>query len=180
MLSSSAARACCWPLFSLLFNWTSRTFSAELLPSQLVASRCVSGDSSLMQDFTFLINEFCKVPKAHYFSLPRFLWMIIPPLSILAGFPLFGVICKPDKSAPHHLSCIFIKMLNRTDVNTDPWGTPLVIGLQVEYDLLTTILAWSSDQFFIHLVVHPSSPYCPNLETRILWVTVLKALLKSR
>lgn len=117
---------------------------------------------SPMQDFTFLINGFCKVPQAHSFSLFSFLWMIILPLSMSAGFPLVGIICKPDESVPHHFSHILTKMLNRTDVNTDPWGALLVMGLQVEYDLLTTILAWSSKQLFIHLIVHPSSPCCPN------------------
>ncbi|KAK4810855.1 hypothetical protein QYF61_008827 [Mycteria americana] len=52
-----------------------------------------------------------------------------------------------------------IKILNKTDPNTEPWGTPLVTGRQLELTPLTTTL-WPqpSSQFFTQRRVHPSKP----------------------
>ena len=44
----------------------------------------------------------------------------------------------------------------------------------------TTLWVRSHNQFLIHWTVHPSNPYCSNLERRMLWGTRANALLKSR
>ncbi|KAK4832380.1 LOW QUALITY PROTEIN: hypothetical protein QYF61_022235 [Mycteria americana] len=57
------------------------------------------------------------------------------------------------------LSRSLIKILNRTGPNTEPWGTPLVTGHQLEQTPFTTTL-WVqlSSQFFTQRRVHPSKP----------------------
>ena len=79
------------------------------------------------------------------------------------------------------LSVSLMKIFNSTCPSTDPWGTPLVTNLHLDIKPLTTTL-WMqlSNQFLIHLTVHPSNPYLSNLERRVLWVTLLKGLQKSR
>ncbi|CAN0178455.1 unnamed protein product, partial [Bubo scandiacus] len=73
-----------------------------------------------------------------------------------------------------------IKMLNRSGPKTEPWGTPLVTGRQLELTPLTTTLwARPSSQFFIQRSVCPSKPQAASFTKRMLWETVSKSLLKS-
>ncbi|KAK4819900.1 hypothetical protein QYF61_014635 [Mycteria americana] len=52
-----------------------------------------------------------------------------------------------------------IKILNKTGPNTDPWGTPLVTGRQLELTPFTTTLwARPSSQFFTQRRARPSKP----------------------
>jgi len=91
-----------------------------------------------------------------------------------------GVICKLAEGALN-LVMSLMKILNSTGPSMDPSGTPPVTNLHLDIKPLTTTL-WlqPSNQFLIHPTVHPSNPYLPNLERRMLWGTVLKALQKSR
>jgi len=53
-----------------------------------------------------------------------------------------------------------MKMLNRIAPCTDPWGTLLASGLQLDFvPLFTTLWAWLLSQFSVHLTAHPAS--CP-------------------
>ncbi|PKU44015.1 hypothetical protein llap_5686 [Limosa lapponica baueri] len=62
-----------------------------------------------------------------------------------------------------------------------PQESPLVTDLHLDIELFTTTL-WMqpSNQFLIHQTVHPSNPYLSNLERRMLWETMSKALQESR
>jgi len=74
-----------------------------------------------------------------------------------------------------------VKILNRAGPNTDPWGTPLVTEHQMVLNPFTTTLwAQPSSQFFTQRRVYPSKLQAASFSRRILWMTVLKALLKSR
>ncbi|XP_048782344.1 uncharacterized protein LOC125684319 isoform X1 [Lagopus muta] len=74
-----------------------------------------------------------------------------------------------------------MKMLNKSGPSTDPWGTPLVTGLQPDSALPTTTLcALPVSQFSTHLTVHSSIPHLLSFVTRMWWGTASKALLKSR
>jgi len=71
-------------------------------------------------------------------------------------------------------------MLKKTGAKTEPWGTSLVTGHQLDLTLFTTTLcAWPFIQFFIQRRVHPPRPWAAGFSRRILWGTVSKALLKS-
>ncbi|CAM9595396.1 unnamed protein product, partial [Bubo scandiacus] len=73
-----------------------------------------------------------------------------------------------------------IKMLNRSGPKTEPWGTPLMTGSQLDLTLFTTTLwARPSSQFFTQQSVCPSKPRAASFARRMLWETVSKALLKS-
>ncbi|KAK4828634.1 hypothetical protein QYF61_000282 [Mycteria americana] len=57
------------------------------------------------------------------------------------------------------LSRSLIKVVNRTSPNTEPWGTPLVTGRQLDLNPFTTTLwARPSRQFFTQRRVHSSKP----------------------
>jgi len=74
-----------------------------------------------------------------------------------------------------------VKWLNGTGPSIDPWGTPLVTGLLLDFVLLITIVwAQSLSQFSIHLCVCSSSLYTNSFSMNILQETVLEALSKSR
>ncbi|KAK4828429.1 LOW QUALITY PROTEIN: hypothetical protein QYF61_026525 [Mycteria americana] len=52
-----------------------------------------------------------------------------------------------------------IKILNKTGPKTEPWGTPLVTGRQLDLvPFTTTLWAQPSSQFFTQQIVHPSKP----------------------
>jgi len=71
-----------------------------------------------------------------------------------------------------------IKILNRTGPSTNPWGTPLVTGRQLDLTPFTTTLwARPSSQFLTQSRVYLSKPRTASLCRRILWETVSKALL---
>jgi len=74
-----------------------------------------------------------------------------------------------------------IKTLKSISPSIDPWGIPLVTDLHLDIEsLATTSCEQSCNQPLIHQTVHPSNPYLSNLESRMLWETMSKALLKSR
>ncbi|XP_074679868.1 sodium/bile acid cotransporter 7 isoform X2 [Strix aluco] len=73
-----------------------------------------------------------------------------------------------------------IKMLNRSGLQTEPWGTPLVTGRQLDLTPFTTALwARPSSQFFTQQSMRSSKPRAASCARRMLWETVSKASLKS-
>ena len=63
----------------------------------------------------------------------------------------------------------------------DPWGTPKVIGLKEEDELLIITLCTQSLRYNANqLLVLALIPRWFNFAKRILWFTVSNALLKSR
>lgn len=85
-----------------------------------------------------------------------------------------AIISKPAEGAP----CAFIQVINEKLNNTGPstgsWGTPLAAGFQPD-----SVLHWALP-FLIFLAVHLYYPHFLSILVRILWETVLKALLKYR
>lgn len=69
-------------------------------------------------------------------------------------------------------------MLNSTGPSIDHCSLPLVTDLQIDFEPL--IKAREFRQFSIHLTVYLSSPYLLNLSVKMLYETVLKALLRSK
>ena len=70
-----------------------------------------------------------------------------------------------------------VKILNRTGPSTDPWGTPLVTGRQLDLTpFATTLWAQPSSQFLTQPRVHLSKPRTASFCRRILWETVSKAV----
>lgn len=68
-------------------------------------------------------------------------------------------------------------MLKSTGPKTDPWGTLLMLCVQVEASsLMTTLRLRPSNQLLIHQVVYPSNPFLSNLEIWMWWGTMSKAL----
>lgn len=73
--------------------------------------------------------------------------------------------CTPSLVLPanllrgHSVFCFrsLIEMLNRAVTRTDVYVIPLVLGLQIEYNPLTTAFQLSK-QVFTHLLVHPFRP----------------------
>ncbi|KAK4831485.1 hypothetical protein QYF61_017986 [Mycteria americana] len=77
----------------------------------------------------------------------------LPTLQQINTPTQLGVVCKRTEGALDPL------LLNRTGSNTEPWGTPLVTGHQLDLAPFTTTLwAWPSSQFFTQQRVHPSKP----------------------
>ena len=60
------------------------------------------------------------------------------------------------------------------------WDTARLWSPSEHWAFDTTLWVGSCSQFFVPQTVHPSNPYLFNLERRMLWVTVWKALLKTR
>jgi len=57
-----------------------------------------------------------------------------------------------------------IKILNETGPSTDPWGTPLVTGHQLDLTAFVTILwAQPSSQFFTQQITYLSKPQAASV-----------------
>ena len=107
-----------------------------------------------------------------------------------SGWHLIARACQLHHTAWCHLQTCWgytqwntkslMKIFKSTGPSMDPWGTLLITDLHLDTEPLTTTL-WMrpSNQFLIHWTVQPSNPYFPNLERRILWDTMSRALQKS-
>ena len=119
-----------------------------------------------------------RFTQAHFSSLSKSLWVASWPFWCVSCITQLGVTCKLAEAALH-LAKSLMKKLNSTGPSTDPWGTPLVTGVHLDIELLTTTLCQRlSNQFLSHRTDHPSNPYLSNLERRTLSGTVSKALLQ--
>ncbi|KAK4821248.1 hypothetical protein QYF61_016547 [Mycteria americana] len=75
----------------------------------------------------------------------------LPTLKHINTPAQFGVICNLLRAHSIPSSRSLIKILNRTGPKTEPWGTPLVTGCQLDLTPFTTTLwAQPSSQFFTH------------------------------
>ncbi|KAK4806792.1 hypothetical protein QYF61_005588 [Mycteria americana] len=108
----------------------------------------------------FPLLNFMRFLSAHFSSLFRSLWMAARSSAISATPPTFVSPANLLRvhSAPSSRS--LMKMLNRTGPSIDPWATPLVTGIQLDFvPLIATLWAQPFSQFSIHLTVCSSSPY---------------------
>ena len=92
-----------------------------------------------------------------------------------------GVISKLLRVHSIPPSVSLIEMLKSSGPRMDPWGTPLITGLHLDMEPLTTAL-WlrPSNQFFTHQKVQTSNLYLSNLEIWMWCGTTPKALHKYR
>jgi len=68
-----------------------------------------------------------------------------------------GVIYKFTEGAFSALIQVIIKILKRTGPSTNPWGTPLVTGHQLDLTpFITTLWVWPFSQFFTQQRVYLS------------------------
>ena len=90
-----------------------------------------------------------------------------------------GVISKLLRVHSIPPSVSLIEMLKSSGPRMDPWGTPLITGLHLDMEPLTTAL-WlrPSNQFLIQHILQPSNPSLSNLEVRLWCRTVSKAQLQ--
>lgn len=104
----------------------------------------------------FVLN-FIRFLLANSSSLSGSFRMAILPSSIWIGPPVWFHLQTWWECTPFISSRLLIKMLNRTGPRRDSCGTPLIAGVQVEYNSLTTTLfARSSNQVFYPSGFHPS------------------------
>jgi len=74
-----------------------------------------------------------------------------------------------------------IKILNRMGSSANLRGTSVVTIRQLDLTPFTTFLwAWPSSQFFTQQRAYLFKLWADSFSRRILWETVLKALIKSR
>ena len=100
--------------------------------------------------------------------------MVAQPSCVSAAPPSFVSSADLMRVDSITSSRLLMKMLNKTEPRTDPWGT-LLTDLQSDSALLmTTLWALSVSPFSIHLTVYSSIPHFLSFITRVLWETVLK------
>lgn len=103
----------------------------------------------LFQAIVFAFTEFRVVPTGPFLQTSKVPLDSSPAprhidLSLQVG------VCKLNEQALHCLLQV-IEILSRTGPRTDLCSTPLVIGLQAEYDPLKQLLSESSHTFFFNL-----------------------------
>lgn len=141
---------CCWT--SLLPEHT-RQLMYSLLPMKITMSFSRELHRRLLhwvlpsQGFPFVFAEFHTVPIGSFLQAIKVPLDSSPAPRLIDSSPQFGVVYKLYKQAFHCLLQV-IKMLSRSGPKIDLCSTPLVIGLQAEYDPLTTPLWVQSSNFF--------------------------------
>lgn len=122
LFAAFVARSQSWLLLSLLSNKILKSFSAELLPTELVLPDRAAGASFFLgTGFCFrLLSDFLRFLSARSSSLSRSLWIAALPLSILTGLPAW---CNLQALRAGTLVTSFrslIKILNKTGPSMDP------------------------------------------------------------
>ena len=173
----------CWLMSSFSSTGTHKSFLAELLSITLAPSLYwyLGLPWPMCRTLHLILLNLMRFTQAHFLSLSKSLWMVFQPSSLLTA-PL-SLMSSANLLKVHSipLSMSRMKILTSTGPSNDPWGTPLVTSLHLDIAPLTTSL-WMqpSKQFPIHWTVHPSNPPLSDLERRMLWGTVSKALQKCR
>ena len=138
--SAFATRTHCWPISNLLSSRTSQDLSAKLFFSQLVPSLHPLHGIILPRGWTFafLFVE-CKIHVCSFFPAcwGPFKWQhnhLIHQEHLLIS-KLLTVHSLPSSQS-------WMRVLNSTGPNIDPWDTPLITGVQPGFvPLITTIWA---------------------------------------
>ena len=112
---------------------------------------------------------------------------LLQPVQVsLDGFPSFqcincttqlGVIRKLAEGALDAIIYVIDKDVEEHQSQDRPLRDSLHPDIEPQ---ITTLWLQSANQFLIHQTVHLSNPYVANLERRICWRTMSKALQKSR
>lgn len=123
-------------------------------------SQCLGLFPPQVQNFSFPCVEFLLT---HFFSLLQSSWMAAQPYGVSA-------------TAPSFVTSADMLQLNRIGPGVEPWHTPLMTGLQLDFmRLITTLWALQLSRFSIHLTAHWFTLYFTSLFMRILWGTVSKS-----
>lgn len=142
-------------------------FSAKLLSRQLVPSQsCRSpscpgagGYSPQAEQPFFSLLEFHHIPISPSPVCQKSLWMAANPSDLSTTSPSLVSYANLWISHWVPLSRPLTMLWVCTGPRIDPWATPLVTGLQVDFVPLITILwAHQFTQFCSWLTVHVSSP----------------------
>lgn len=128
--------------YLLVFNLvSSRTPSCFLQSCFPVGwpSAC-PGTCSFFSPGTALLVEFMKLMLAHVSSLSAELWMGAWCSGEPGTHPSFVSPTNLQRVNSTPSSRSLMKMFNQTGASIDPWGPPLVTGLQIDFAPLTTTL----------------------------------------
>jgi len=135
-------RAHCWIMVNLSSTRTPRSLSTELLSRRsapilysymrLCLPRCRTLHLPLL--------NFIRLFSTHLSSLSRSCWMAAQPSGVSATHPTFVSSANLLRVRFILSSRSLMSKLNKTGPSTDPWGTPLVTGLQLDSAPLMTTL----------------------------------------
>jgi len=152
--------------------------SLSLLQPRILLSWAVSAHCWLMSSFLS-----SRVPKSFFTGLPSvcssvslYTYLGLPFTQVQHLAPYIncatqvGVISKLAEVHSVPRSRSLIKMLKTTGPKTVPWGTPLVIGVHLDIEpLTTTVWLWVSNQFLIHWIVYPPNLSFQFRDKNVLW-----------
>ena len=129
-------------MINLSSTSTPRSLSAELLHSRSAPSlywcmglflpRCRTPHLPLCNLIRFLSAQLSSLFRSH--------WMAAQPASVFATPPSFVSPANLLRGHSVPTSRSLMKKLSKTGPSTDLWGTPLVIGLQLDSAPLMTTL----------------------------------------
>lgn len=150
---SSSLPGACWLLFYLFASPRTPRFIAWLRSSSAEVIACAFARGYSIAGVGLCISSLW-ISSGSLLACP-FGWQ----RDALEHYQLTSFICKLMKGAPIPSYRSLIRVLNRTSLWIDCWGTWLVTGLLVEWKPLTmTHSAWWYSQLFAHPIAHLSVP----------------------
>lgn len=156
LLAFFTARMRCWLMFNFMFTRTPRSSSTNLLSSPSVPSTYWCGGYFLqLRDFAFPFAELHKTPVGPF---------VVPVSGVTTIWCInysswFCIIWKIAEYALCPITRSLMMTLSSTGPTINPWGTPLVTDLQLDFVLLIiTFWDWQLSQLSAHLIVCLSSP----------------------
>jgi len=141
-LAFLATRAHYWLMVNLSFTRTPRSLSTELLSSRSAPKPVLVPGVVLpqVQDPALALVELHQVPLCPTLQPVQVSLMAAQPSGVSTTPP--SLVSPADLLRVHSNSSSrsLMKKLNKTGPSTDPWGTPLVTGLQLDSAPLMTTL----------------------------------------
>ena len=124
---------------------SSRSALSLYLSTGLFLPRCRTLHWPLWNFIRFLCSQLSSLSGSH--------WMAAQPSSVSTTPPSFVSSANLLRVHSNSSSRSLIKNLNKIGPNTDPWGTPLVTGLQLDSAPLMTTL-WALPCHLYHNIYH--------------------------
>ena len=139
-LAFLAARAHCWLMVNLSSTSSPRSLCTELLSSRSAPSlywcmglffpRCRTLHLPLLNLIRFLSAQLSSLSSSHWMAAQPSGVSTTPP-SLVSSANLLRVHSNPSSRS-------LMKKLNKIGPSTDPWGSPLLTGLQLDSAPLMT------------------------------------------
>jgi len=137
--------------------------------------------ASPVQDLAVLFVELHEVSVSPFLQPVEVPLDGITPLCCISHSSQCCITSKLAEGALCSIIQIICQEVSSIGPSVEPWGTPLVTCLPLDFvPLFTTLWSQSFSQFSVHLPDHLYNPYFVSLSVMILWETVSKALLKPR